>query len=167
MKNSKETGDFLKVTSGTARASPSLYSPGQSLSRAQPRYTGEEEKILSSWGEFVAIINPPHLVISSATPSLRPLTWRAQNNSAVIVASMGLFPCSLGWNGCPQNQDLTAPDCGCGKHLFCKRAPGSGGDGGIPTSTFRFLEPHILLLGTEGHTSWRVSAEFVSRRTGP
>lgn len=43
-KNSKEMGDFLKVTSGTARASPSLYSPGQSPSQAQPRYTGEEEK---------------------------------------------------------------------------------------------------------------------------
>ena len=94
MKNSKEMGDFLKVTSGTARAPPSLYSLGQSPSRAQPRYTGEEEKILSSWGEFVAIINPPHLVISSATPSLRPLTWRAQNNGALIVASVGLslFP---------------------------------------------------------------------------
>lgn len=103
----KGNGGFLKVTSGTARASPSLYSPGQSPSQAQPRYTGEEEKILSLWGEFVAIINSPHLVISPPTPSLRPLTWRAPNNGAVIVASVGLFLCSLGWNDCPRNQDLT------------------------------------------------------------
>lgn len=105
----KGNGDFLKVTSGTARASPSLYSPGQSPSQAQPRYTGRKKKGLSSWGKFVAIINPPHLVISSPTPSLRLLTWRAQNTCALTVASVGLFPVPLGWNSCPRNQDLTEP----------------------------------------------------------